>query len=73
MDTLLNAASIPYCIRDISVMFWAKEDPNFMVKLEHNPPHVMLWAGVTATCLIHPYFFDGLVYITFFTEMLRHD
>jgi hypothetical protein len=43
-----------------------------MVELEHNPPHVMLWASVTSTCLIGPYFFDGLVYITSYTEILRH-
>jgi hypothetical protein len=30
-----------------------------MVELEHNPPHVMLWAGMTATHLIGPYVFDG--------------
>lgn len=64
METLLTAASIPYCIHDISVVFWAKEDPDLIVELEHNPPYVMLWAGVTAACLIAPYFFDGLVYIT---------
>jgi hypothetical protein len=42
-----------------------------MVELECNPPHVMLWAGMTAILLIGPYFFDGLVNTTSYAEMLR--
>jgi len=38
-----------------------KGDPNFMQELEHNPPHVMIWAGITSDYLIGPYFFDGPV------------
>jgi hypothetical protein len=26
-----------------NVVFWSKENPNFMQKLEHNPTHVMIW------------------------------
>jgi hypothetical protein len=29
--------------------------------VEHNPPHVMIWAGMTSDYLIGPYFFDGPV------------
>jgi hypothetical protein len=57
--------------RDRNVVFWAKENPHFMVELEHNPPHVMLWAGMTATHLIGPYFFDGPVNTAFCAEMLE--
>jgi hypothetical protein len=32
--------------------FAAKENVFFTVEWEHNLPHVMLWAGMTATCLI---------------------
>ncbi|GFG29661.1 hypothetical protein Cfor_02972 [Coptotermes formosanus] len=34
--------------RDRNVVLWSKENPNFTQELEHNPPHVMIWAGVTS-------------------------
>ncbi|GFG31169.1 hypothetical protein Cfor_00573, partial [Coptotermes formosanus] len=45
--------------RDRNVVFWSKENPNFTQKLEYNPPHVMIWAGMTSDFLFGPYFFDG--------------
>jgi hypothetical protein len=38
--------------RDRNVVFWTEENLHFTVDMEHNPPHVMLWAGMTATHLI---------------------
>lgn len=35
-----------------------------MLELEHNTPHVMPWAGMTATHFIGPYFFNGPVNAT---------
>jgi hypothetical protein len=70
LDTFLSTVSVPYSIQDIIVVFWANEDPNFMVGLEHNLTHVMFWAGMTGTHLIGPYFFNRLVYATSYTEML---
>ena len=40
-----------------NMVFWSKANPNFTQELEHNPPHVMIWAGITSDYLIGPYFF----------------
>jgi hypothetical protein len=32
-----------------NIVFWAKENPHFYEGLERNPPHVMVWAGLSAT------------------------
>jgi len=32
--------------RDRNVVFWSKQNPNFKQEMEHNPPHVMIWAGM---------------------------
>jgi hypothetical protein len=56
---------------DRNAIFWAKENLHFMVKLEHNPPHVILWAGMTAVHLICSYFFDGPVNTASYAEMLE--
>jgi hypothetical protein len=37
----------------------ATENLHFTVELEHDPPHLMLWAGVTPTHLTDPCFLDG--------------
>jgi len=72
LDTFSNAVSrskvlfrdecaIYRSARDRNVVFWSKENPNFSQELERNPPHVMIWAGMTSDYLIGPYFFDGPV------------
>ena len=43
------------CARQ-NMVFWSKENPNFTQELEHNPQHVMIWAGMTSDYLIGPYF-----------------
>jgi hypothetical protein len=48
-----------YCMRN--VVFWAKQNPHFMMELEHNPPHMILSLGETVTCMIGPYFLTGLL------------
>ena len=59
---LFNDECAIYCsARDRNVVFWSKENPHFMQELEHNQPHVMIWAGMTPNYLIGPYFFDGPV------------
>jgi len=40
--------------RDRNVVFWSKENPNFTHELERNPPHVMIWVGMTSDYLIEP-------------------
>lgn len=47
--------------RNRNVYFWAKENPHFYEEIECNPPHVMIWAGMTSDHLLGPYFFDGPV------------
>jgi hypothetical protein len=56
---------------DRNVMFWIKKNPHYMVEWEHNPPHVKLWAGMTATQLSGPCFFSGPVKATSYTKMLE--
>ena len=63
LDTFSNAISrtkvllsdecaIYRSARDRNMVFWSKENPNFMQDLEHNPPHVMIWVGMTSDYLI---------------------
>jgi hypothetical protein len=33
--------------RDRNVVFWSEENPHFTQELEHNAPHVIIWAGMT--------------------------
>jgi len=40
--------------RDRNVVFWSKDNPNFTQELEHNPHHVMIWAGMTSDYAIGP-------------------
>jgi hypothetical protein len=53
------------------VVFWLKENPNFMKELEYNPPHVMIWVGVISNYLIGPYFFEGPVNAASYLAMLE--
>jgi hypothetical protein len=39
-----------------SVVFWTKENPSFIMELEHNSPHMTLLVGNTVTCITGPYF-----------------
>lgn len=82
LDTFSNAVSrskvlfsdecaIYRSARDRNVVFWSKENPNFTQELEHNPPHVMIWAGMTSDYLIGPYFFDGPVNAASYSAMLE--
>ena len=38
-----------------------KKNPHIFEEIVPNPPHVMVWAGMTAEHLLGPYFFDGPV------------
>jgi len=81
LDTFSNAVSRPKVLfsdewaiyrsaRNRKVVFWSKENPNFTQELEHNPPHVMIWAGMTSDYLIGPYFFDEPVNAASYSAML---
>jgi len=82
LDTFSNAVSRPKVlfsdewaiyrsVRNRKVVLWSKENPNFTQELEHNPPHVMIWAGVTSDYLTGPYFFDGPVNAASYSAMLE--
>ena len=82
LDTFSNAVSHSkvlfsdecaiYCsARDRNMVFWSKENPNFTQDLEHNPPHVMIWAGMTSDYLTGPYFFDGPVNAASYSQCWR--
>jgi hypothetical protein len=55
-------------VRSRNIVFWAKENPHFYEEMEKNPPHVMVWAGLSATHMFGPFFFHGSV-----TEQAYHD
>lgn len=57
--------------RSRNVVFWSKENPHYVEELEHNPPHVMIWAAMNSRHLFGPYFFDGTVNQTTYLDMLR--
>ena len=56
-----DECAIYHSAHDRNVVFWSKENPNFMQELEHNPPRVLMWVGMTSDYLMGPYFFDGPV------------
>ena len=56
---------------DRYVVFWSKENLNFTQELEHNPPHVMIWAGMTSDYLIGPYFFEGPMNAASYSALLE--
>lgn len=72
LNTLLNTASckkilfndvstVYHNTHDRKVAFWAKKNLHFMVGLEHKPPHVIFWAGMSSNSFDLPYLFDGPV------------
>jgi len=52
-------------------LFCSKENPNFTQELEHNPPHLMVWASMSSDCLIGPYLIDGPVNVASYSAMLE--
>lgn len=54
-----------------NVYFWSKENPYYFEELEHNPPHVMIWAAVSSRHIIGPYFFDHSVNQNTYLRMLQ--
>lgn len=57
--------------RERNVYVWSKDNPHYYEELEHNPPHVMIWAAMSAKHLIGPYFFAGPVNQHTYLSMLR--
>ena len=65
--------------RSRNVYFWCKTNPHYYEEIEQHPPHVMMWAAISANHLIGPYFFntsvDRVAYLTmlqkYFVPQLR--
>jgi hypothetical protein len=55
-----------------NIVFWAKENPHFYEDLERNPPHVMVWAGLSATHMFDPFIFHGSVTAQAYHDMLSN-
>lgn len=56
-----------------NIYFWSKSNPRYYEELQQHPPHVMLWAGVTSTHVVGPYFFPaGGVNSDRYMDMLEH-
>jgi hypothetical protein len=54
-----------------NVVFWRKGKPHFYEEIENNPPHVMVWAALSAIHLIGPFFSNGFVTQHSYLDMLR--
>jgi hypothetical protein len=42
-----NECAIYRIARGRNLAFWSKENPYFTQEVEHNAPHVVIWAGMT--------------------------
>jgi hypothetical protein len=51
-----------------NIVFWTKENPHFYEELERNPPHIMVWAGLSATH-VWPFL---LLLLRYWTGLPRH-
>lgn len=55
-----------------NVHFWSKTNPHFYEEIQQNPPHVMIWAAISAKHLIGPYFFEGPVNQESYSHMIEN-
>jgi hypothetical protein len=56
-----DECAIYQSVHSRNIVFWAKENPHYYEELERNPPHIMVWAGLSATHMFGPFFFHGSV------------
>ena len=54
-----------------NIYMWTNSNPHFHHEVEHNPPHVMIWAGVSADHLIGPYLFEHSVNQQTYSAMIK--
>jgi hypothetical protein len=55
-----------------NLSFWSKENPHFWEQVQQHPPSVMIWAAISATHLIGPFFISGSVTSQSYIDMLRN-
>jgi hypothetical protein len=53
-----------------NIALWVKGNPHFYEEVERNPPHVMVWVGLSATLMFGPFFFHGSVTGRVYHDML---
>ena len=56
-----NECAIYRSMHSRNIVMWSKENPRFYEELERNPPHVMVWAGLSATHIFGPFFFETML------------
>jgi hypothetical protein len=54
-----DECAIYLSMRARNVYMWSKANPHFYDELKQHPPHLMMWAGVTASDVVGPYFFPA--------------
>jgi hypothetical protein len=57
----INVSTVYHSTHDRKVAFWAKKNLHFMVGLEHKPPHVIFWVGMSSNSYDLPHLFNGPV------------
>jgi len=55
----------------IMMSFWSKKNPYFWEQVQQHPPSVMVWAAISASHLIGPFFIHGSVTSASYIDMLK--
>jgi hypothetical protein len=66
-----DECAIYHSSRSRNAYFWSTENPNFHEELEHNPPHVTIWTGISDRHIFGPYIFEGSVNRYTYLAMLK--
>lgn len=53
-------------------IYWSAENPHEVIEEELNVPGVCVWAGISSSSVVGPYFFEGTVTAASYTEMLTN-
>jgi hypothetical protein len=56
-----DECTIYWSVHSQTIVFWAKEKPNFYKEPERNPLHIMMWAGLSAAHMFGPFIFHGFI------------
>ena len=57
----------------VRISMWSKQNPHFWEQVKQHPPTVMVWAAMSAECLIGPFFLEGGVTADNYIQMLRDE
>ena len=52
-------------------VYWDNENPHHIIETEVNIPGVTVWAGISSTGLVGPFFFEGTVNGERYLDMLK--